>query len=466
MIRHIAKRELYANLNSLRFALTTVLLLSLMLTNAIVYLREHPARIQRYLTSVSDARNALETRADSLYELAQKGPGTLYKKPSPLYFCAEAGEPFLSSTVEANHRFWDSRPLKSFWRMMYPAATPNLTNLRPNVTKVDWAFIIGYILSLISLLFTYDSIAGEREHGTLRLILTNPISRHTVLIGKFLGALLSISIPFALSVLMNLLLISLSRVVHLGPDAWCRLGIILGIAFVYTSLFLVLGLFVSTRVQQSAVSLVILLLTWVTFVVFIPRVFPVIVSDFSSSMSFDELSVRRRQIHEKLWKEYISTLGVSELRDIQAGSRLVTRDQSEQQGLIEERLNKQIAQIQQALTIICISPTAILQYLLESFSGTGFQRHLQFLENTKQYAREYQEFIVNTDRADPQSFHFIGVRAGMSKKPVSPKAIPKFEDTFSLSQDFNTSVTRLLLLTLFVGLLFSGAYLVFVRIEV
>ena len=40
---HIAKRELYDNLNSLRFALTTVLLLSLMLTNAVGHLREHPA---------------------------------------------------------------------------------------------------------------------------------------------------------------------------------------------------------------------------------------------------------------------------------------------------------------------------------------------------------------------------------------------------------------------------------------
>ena len=466
MIWHIVKRELYDNLNSLRFALATVLLLSLMLTNSIVYLREQPDRIQRYLTSVSDTRNALEARADSLYELAQKGPGKLYKKPSPLYFCAEGGDVFLSSTVETNHRFWDSTPLKSFWRMMYPAATPNLTNLRPNVTTIDWAFIIGYILSLISLLFTYDSVAGERERGTLRLMLVNPLPRHTVLIGKFLGALMSISIPFALSVLMNLLLISLSSAVHLGPDTWNRLGIIFGIALLYTSLFLALGLFVSAHVQRSAVSLVILLLTWVTFVVFIPRVCAVIASDFSSTMSSDEFSVRRRQIHEKLWKEYISTIGVSELGDQQAGSQLVTEDQAKQQGLIKEHLDKQITQVQQVLTITCISPTAILQYLLESFSGTGFQRHLQFLENAERYAREYREFIVDTDRADPQSLHFIGVREGMSQQPVSPGAIPKFEDTLSLSKDFNAAATELLLLIMFLVVLLAVAHLVFMSAEV
>ena len=167
---HIAKHELYDNLNSLRFALATVLLLGLMLTNAVVHLREQPARIQRYLTAVTNARNALEARTGSLYELAQKGPGKLYKKPSPLHFCADGGNAFLSDTVASHHHFWENGDLKSFWQMRYPAALPNLTNIRPDVTKIDWAFVMGYVLSLIALLFTFDAIAGERERGTLRLM--------------------------------------------------------------------------------------------------------------------------------------------------------------------------------------------------------------------------------------------------------------------------------------------------------
>ena len=68
---HIAKRELYDNLNSLRFALATVLLLGLMLTNAAVYLHEQPKRIQRYNTSISESLTDLTARADSLYTLAR-----------------------------------------------------------------------------------------------------------------------------------------------------------------------------------------------------------------------------------------------------------------------------------------------------------------------------------------------------------------------------------------------------------
>ena len=85
---------------------------------------------------------------------------------------------------------------------------------------------------------------------------------------------------------------------------------------------------------------------------------------------------------------------------------------------------------------------------------------------SKRYARQYREFIVDTDRADPDSLHIIGVREGMSRKPVSPESIPKFEDAISLGRDFNDSAIDLLLLVMVVVVLMSGAYLAFVRVQV
>ena len=92
-----------------------------------------------------------------------------------------------------------------------------------------------------------------------------------MLTGKFLGALISITIPFTLAVLMNLLVISMSNDIRLDAEAWGRLSIIFFLVLVYTCLFLALGLLVSARARQSAVSLVILLLTWIVFVVLCQR---------------------------------------------------------------------------------------------------------------------------------------------------------------------------------------------------
>ena len=104
MIWYIAKRELYENLNSLRFGLTTLLLLALMLTNAVVHLREHPKRMQKYHDAVTASLNVLRERADNLYELVKRGPGKLYKKPSSLHFCADGGEAGFTQRCERRRR--------------------------------------------------------------------------------------------------------------------------------------------------------------------------------------------------------------------------------------------------------------------------------------------------------------------------------------------------------------------------
>ena len=461
---HITKREIYNNLNSLRFALTTVLLLALMVTNAVRHIREHPKRVQKYHDAVTESVNRLTSHADSsLYTLAQKGPGDLYKKPSALHFCAEGGETLLPDRINGG-ALGSSR----FWSLRYPDANINMMNVGPDVSQVDWAFIIGYVLSLIALIFTFDAISSEREHGTLRLMLANAIPRQTVLIGKFLGALISITIPFMLAVLVNLLMLSTASAVYLNTQAWGRLGIILFIALLYTCLFLALGLLVSARVQRSAVSLVILLLTWVTVVVFMPSTLAALARDFSSAMSRDEYWERYGQSDHKFRREnhvWARAEGLDD-RTLRKRGEFFTTMAANNEHLHEGFLTFKITQVQRARAITSISPAVLLQHLLEAFAGTGLERHQQFIENVQRYAREYREFVVDMDRGDPESRHIMGVREGMSQKPVNPEAVPRFEDTRNIGKDFNTAATKLLLLTLFVIVLLAGAYLAFVRVEI
>ncbi len=475
MVAHIALyniiwRELYDNLNSLRFAVATVLLLGLMFTNAVVHLREHPERIRQYQENVSTYQNEIHSHAEnSLYDLAQKGPGLLYKKLSDLRFCSDGSEIFLPEYADGGYNRWSTDTLKSFWILTYPIETPNQHNVRVVTTKVDWYFIIGYVLSLIALLFTFDSISGERERGTLRLTLANSIPRYSVLIGKFLGALISITIPFTLSILMNLLIVSTASDIHLRPEIWERLGIIFLIAIIYTCLFLGLGLLVSAMVQRSAVSLVILLLVWVVFVVFMPITLASIAGKYTSSGPTYDLWEVSSKIYKEQRSDYYSRMHneiEGSIKRIDMDGEFVIKDAEKQERLHTEQLSGWIAEVKQARNITRFSPVTIFQHLLESFAGTGFERHLQFIENVQSYTREFREFIMDTDRTDPDSLHILGIREGMSKKTVIPESVPLFEDTINLSQDFNRSVMDILLLTMFVVVLLSGAYLAFVRLEV
>ena len=99
-------------------------------------------------------------------------------------------------------------------------------------------------------------------------------------------------------------------------------------------------------------------------------------------------------------------------------------------------------------------------------TGTGLKRHLQFLEGVHLHVRQFRSFIIEADRADTESLHIIGIPEGMSKKPISPQALPNFEDKISFSDTFNAAILDMLLLVGLLGLSLFGAFLVFIRSEV
>ena len=269
MVLHIITRELLDHLTSLRFALTTFILVALMVTNAIVHLQTHPERVRKYSEKVNASQTELKSRTQ-LYALLQKGPGKLYKRPSSLAFIADGGDALLPDE-SVGGGFWRLYGLTYIWSMGVPRLNMDaISNLRPTATAIDWVFIITYLLSFIPLLFTFDALSGERERGTLRLCLANSISRPALLVGKFLGSLITVLIAFYFAVLFNLTIISTESWTQLGGADWGRVGLIVLIASCYAGIFIAVGLIISAMTRESRLSLVVLLLIWVTVVVFMP----------------------------------------------------------------------------------------------------------------------------------------------------------------------------------------------------
>ncbi len=523
MIGHIIKREFFDHLNSLRFALTVLILAALMVTNAVVHLQSHPDKVRRYSEKVTTDQDKLQSETD-LYELLKKGPGKLYKRPSALSFIADGGDAFLPGSGTTNWGSWSRSTgfgggrqvkVRSIWSMDYPTANPNARDLRPKATKIDWVFIITYLLSFIPLLFTFDALSGERESGTLRLCLANPISRPALLVGKFLGTLITVLISFCFAVLLNLAVISLDSWTQLGWADWGRLGMIMLIASGYTSIFIAVGLMVSASTRDSRVSLVVLLIIWVGLVVFMPSTLGTLATKWmppvqtahqqkmakSSALDqinddFNEQIANKRQAQsptagllnqlqelaktspaaaEKFAKENEAELRLAMARsesqdgdtaELNIRAELVNKDVEIRERLNREHLTAQLAQVQRARMVTRFSPAAIVQYALESMTGTGLNRHLQFLEGVHLHIRQFRDFITETDRADPESLHIIGVPEGMSKKPISPQALPRFEDKITFSDTFNAAIVDMLLLFLLFGVFLSGAFLVFMRSDV
>jgi len=124
-----------------------------------------------------------------------------------------------------------------------------------DVTIASLVSLVTYLVPLIALILGYDAIVGERERGSLELLLSMPITRFEILLGKFLG--LSAALAVATLAGFGAALLLLSN--QLGPrDVYHFLGfagsaILMGVAFL--SLSLCISVLAGDRVRASGAAI-------------------------------------------------------------------------------------------------------------------------------------------------------------------------------------------------------------------
>ena len=125
-------------------------------------------------------------------------------------------------------------------------------------TVISLLNVVQYLVPLLGLLLGHDLIVNEKEEGTLRLILAAGVSRWRLLLGKFLGGSLTLSVPLLLGFAIAGVVITLATHDH-AVAPFLRLavsGLILGVVFLAS------GLAVSACSRTRVQSLVLALLAW------------------------------------------------------------------------------------------------------------------------------------------------------------------------------------------------------------
>ncbi|HDY89880.1 MAG TPA: hypothetical protein ENH82_17400 [bacterium] len=166
--------------------------------------------------------------------------------------------------------------------------------------SIDFISILAVVLSLLALIFTYDSCTGEKEHGTLKLILSNSISRYKILLGKVLGVYLTI-LPIIIFcyLLASLLILNYYNAVF-SAGGWISICILFLISILYLSVFIFIGIFISSLMHTSKTSIVTCLFVWVFFVFIVPNLSVYLAGSFVKVRSLDNL----RYILNDLDREY------------------------------------------------------------------------------------------------------------------------------------------------------------------
>lgn len=140
-----------------------------------------------------------------------------------------------------------------------------LSILRNIITYVS---MVGAVLAIF---LGFDAFSGERENGTLKLLLTKPLYRDQIVTGKLLGAASVIGSLLGITLIVNVILFG--AVSGLIPDIGeiSRLAVFMIIAFLYMMSFYIAALFVSIKTTNRAFGFMAMMIVWMFISFVIPQ---------------------------------------------------------------------------------------------------------------------------------------------------------------------------------------------------
>jgi len=376
----VIKREILEHLQSLQFIILVILSILLFSVNGWISVQKHREQMRRYSNVVTSMAHRHSTRETSLP-----------MRPSPLVLLADGGSKHqpLGYRLEPKGR-------------MTPMAAAQKNFKMPFVPELDWAFIIKVIFSLFALLLAFRGISGEKEIGTLRLILSYALRRNQVLLAKYLSIILTIGIPLILGGFISLVIVSIFMPEALSLTLVPRIGLMILLVFFYLSIFAFLGLFVSSLVGRSSVVLLILLAAWILFVIVVPNLSGIL-SDRLADVPSEYQTARqvRSILQEQVWgridkvKDRVKSGELTNEEAIKAETdRAFEEGQQEVRNHYAVYENAMRRRATMARTLSRLSPTALFQFASESLADTGPRREERFLKDAETYSAIYDNYIL------------------------------------------------------------------------
>lgn len=339
------------------------------------------------------------------------------------------------------------------------------------LTHLDFVFFINIVGSLLAFAFTYDAISGERQKGTLRLMLTHPVRRTVVLLSKFFGSYLSFFLSLLPALCGVVLVLYLHPDVIFGFSEWKASFWLLVLAMLNIGVFFMLGVFVSCITKQPKITLTALMILWVLLVLVVPNFSPFVAAKLKPIPAFHQvqrqadtlaqenaqpvrqkqhefirdhggnhqaLSDRERMEHQAIWVDHSRTFYAKELSRIW-----------------EAFFNQMDGQAKLAQYVSLISPSATFTYLASDLAHTGIESEHAFRLATIGFRRQYAANVGD----------YIRKTGDITKLwEIDKKLVPPFEMLKpTISTVISTNLPQFLTLVLYGFVCFCAAQLAFIR---
>ncbi|CAB3646686.1 ABC transporter permease subunit [Achromobacter pestifer] len=271
----------------------------------------------------------------------------------------------------------------------------------------DLAFVVVYLLPLLIFALGYNLLSGEKEDGTLRLLLSQPLALATLIAGKVAvraGVLLGAAVLTPLAVL----LIARPQVLQAsGATLWWVL-----LVAAYALFWFAAVIAVNAFGKSSAANAMVLMVGWVALVLVAPVLLNIAAGFASPAPSRAELATRTRVATAQAMQDNAALLS-SDYEHVDRPDVLLPRDgsihisgrplgQARVERQVDERMAPELerfdAQIKRQQALVAryslLSPAAVAYEGITALAGTGQRRHAYFMAQVDTYHQAWKAFFL------------------------------------------------------------------------
>jgi ABC-type transport system involved in multi-copper enzyme maturation permease subunit len=403
----------------------------------------------------------------------------VFREPSALSTFGQGLETFLPKEVSFDKY---SREMKG---------TQAQNEVLSNITgRIDFVVIVSFLLGLFAILYASPLMSGEKESGTLKLVLANETRRSTLLWGKFLGSYIVLIIPLAVSFLVGLILLLLEGFPLFTGENPLRVAVLFGLSVLYISTLFSLGLLISTRTQRTSIALLTGFLIWIAITFIIPKISEPVASLIHPVKSAEVMERNRQVVRYQIEKEKSKVL--APLRDKYLSNFDSHRTSWDWDAYrkaraplaesYEEKISKALrdfdAQYEKekntaldiSLDIARLSPASVFTHAALDFCHTGIVDRENFLQSLDVhevqlykavFSRQFEDYFDFDENGHPHSS--MGGDIKQNEEIVYPEYRYKF---LSFGDTLSRTAPDIVLLVLFNLIFFAAAYYSFIKYDV
>ncbi|MFC1712389.1 ABC transporter permease subunit [Candidatus Poribacteria bacterium] len=465
MLLHIIKKEILQGVISLRFPLMLILITTAMGSAAFLFLEDYQQQVADYDANVKSDLHKLAQRAKphpfALAFVFSRNHQWVYRAPTRLAFIAEGHEKYLPNAFQVN-AFTMNGPTKKLRDNYFLRWSEDL----------DWVFIVSMLMSFFAIVLVYDSISGEREGGTLKLLMSNSVPRSTVIMAKYVSIMIILIATLLVGMLFSMIIITSSGKIQLMSADWVRIAITGAFSILYLSIFVILGLFISSSLRSSAAVLVILLLLWTLMVVVVPGIGGTITTSLSMTHEKDT-SPNPYAILNQARQDYIERHpegtrwmgGTWDPRD-SLGKHIYSYNAFMR--VVNTTHDGMVRQVRLGRNVTRISPSVVYRRAVEAIAGSGIDHYESFMKQTQRYRLALQDCLISHHPADIHKQYSGGEATKLfSNLDFTEADVPRFQDEpILMVESLGASLWDMTILLLLNVVLFMAAHISFLKRDV